>query len=103
VRSGSRAPRLLRWLAAWGRRDPGTPHSHLGPVAVDPLLHGQGVGSRLLAAYVGGLDVRAETGYLETDKPENVRLYRRFGFDVVAQADVLGVPNWFMLRAPSTP
>jgi ribosomal protein S18 acetylase RimI-like enzyme len=103
VRSRSRAPRLLRWLAAWGRRDPGTAHSHLGPVAVDPLLRGQGIGSRLLAAYVGGLDVRAETGYLETDRAENVRLYRRFGFDVVAQADVLGVPNWFMLRPPATP
>ncbi|SHN51296.1 Ribosomal protein S18 acetylase RimI [Geodermatophilus obscurus] len=101
VRAGPRAPRLLRWLAAWSGRDPGTPHSHLGPVAVDPLVRGQGVGSRLLAEYVGGLDRDGESGYLETDKAENVRLYRRFGFEVVARADVLGVPNWFMARRPA--
>ena len=102
LRAGSRAPRLLRWLAAWSRRDPATPHSHLGPVAVDPLVRGQGVGSRLLAEYVAGLDRDGESGYLETDKAENVRLYRRFGFEVVTRADVLGVPNWFMVRPPAT-
>ena len=103
ARAGTRAPRLLRWLAAWSRRDPDIPHCHLGPVAVDPLLRGEGVGSRLLADYVGELDVREETGYLETDKPDNVRLYRRFGFEVVASANVLGVPNWFMVRPPARP
>jgi ribosomal protein S18 acetylase RimI-like enzyme len=100
IRAGLHAPLLLHWLLAWGRRDPATPHSHLGPVAVDPLLRGRGVGSRLLAGYVGRLDVRSETGYLETDRAENVRLYRRFGFHVVTRAAVLGTPNWFMLRIP---
>jgi ribosomal protein S18 acetylase RimI-like enzyme len=103
ARAGTRAPRLLRWLAAWSRRDPDIPHLHLGPVAVDPLLRGKGVGSRLLADCVDGLDVREETGYLETDKAENVRLYRRFGFEVVACSNVLGVPNWFMLRPLACP
>lgn len=102
LRAGSRAPRLLRWLAAWSRRDPATPHSHLGPVAVDPLVRGRGVGSRLLAEYVGGLDRDGTSGYLETDKAENVRLYRRFGFEVAARADVLGVPNCFMVRRATT-
>jgi hypothetical protein len=37
--------------------------------------------------------------YLETDKSENVPFYQKFGFTVVAEADVLGVPNWFMSRA----
>jgi predicted N-acetyltransferase YhbS len=80
-------------------------HPPLPPRAgpVDPLLRGEGVGSRLLADYVGELDVREETGYLETDKPDNVRLYRRFGFEVVASANVLGVPNWFMVRPPARP
>lgn len=32
ARAGTRAPRLLRWLAAWSRRDPDIPHCHLGPV-----------------------------------------------------------------------
>ncbi len=102
ARAGIRAPRLLWWLAAWSRRDPDIPHCHLGPVAVDPLVRGKGVGSRLLADHVERLDVGEETGYLETDKAANVRLYRRFGFEVVACANVLGVPNWFMVRPPAT-
>jgi hypothetical protein len=40
-------------------------------------------------------------GWLETDKAENVRLYERFGYVVVEQTDVLGVPNWFMRRPPA--
>lgn len=39
---------------------------------------------------------------LETDKPENVRLYKRFGYHVTAEAEVLGVTSWFMTRE-STP
>jgi hypothetical protein len=39
-------------------------------------------------------------GYLETDKPENVTLYERFGFKVTGEAKVFGVPNWFMWREP---
>lgn len=96
--AGTSTPRLVRWLATWGRRDPGFPHSHLGPVAVDASLRGRGIGSALLTRYVELLDEHGETGYLETDRPANVRLYRRFGFEVMAQADVLGVPNWFMVR-----
>ena len=53
------------------------------------------------------LDAAGEDSYLETDKPENVALYSRFGFEVIDQAEVLGVANWFMWRragvdAPAT-
>ena len=45
------------------------------------------------------LDDRGATGYLETDKPENVRFYAKFGFQTVAESEVLERPNWFMSRA----
>src|SRR3546814_12172120 len=38
---------------------------------------------------------------LETDKPGKVRLYRRGGFEVVAEQPMLGVTNWFMQRHPA--
>ena len=44
------------------------------------------------------MDAGRSAAYLETDKAENVTFYQRFGFRVTAQEDVLGVPNWFMLR-----
>ena len=60
-----------------------------------------------MAEYTRRLDAGGEDAYLETDKPENVALYGRFGFEVVEEAEVLGVPNWFMWReagadAPAT-
>jgi GNAT superfamily N-acetyltransferase len=99
--------RSLRWLAEWERRDPDRPHSHYGPFGVEPALQGRGVGSLVMAEYTRRLDTGGEDAYLETDKPENVALYGRFGFEVVEEAEVLGIANWFMWRpagadAPAT-
>ena len=93
--------RIVRWLRAWSLRDPAERHSHLGPVAVDAHLQRQGIGSQMMAAYCALLDGAGQAGYLETDKPENVAFYELSGFKTVADAEVLGVPNWFMRRQPS--
>jgi ribosomal protein S18 acetylase RimI-like enzyme len=90
--------RTLRWLDTWGARDPDAPHWHVGPVAVEGGLQGLGIGSRLLADLAAQLDATAGEAWLETDKAENVRFYRRAGFEVAAEARVLEVPCWFMAR-----
>ena len=64
-------------------------------------MQGHGIGSQMLAVYCEQLDLAGGSGYLETDKIENVRLYERFGFEVRSEAHVLGVPNWFMWRKPT--
>jgi hypothetical protein len=46
------------------------------------------------------MDDKEDLAYLETDKPENVRLYERFGFVVTSEADIIGVQCWFMRRYP---
>ena len=92
------ATRLASWLTTWATHDPDEPHSHLGPLAVDAHLQGHGIGTRILGEYCRRLDADREVGYLETDKPENVRLYERHGFVVTGEAPVIGVPNWFMRR-----
>ena len=94
------AARVGRWLGTWARRDPAEPHSHLGPLAVDAHLQGRGIGSLIMGEYTRRLDQARLLGYLETDRPENVPFYERHGFVVVAQAPVIGVPNWFMRREP---
>ena len=90
--------RILNWVGEWARRDPSEPHWHLGPVAVEPILRGQGIGTAMLNAFCMVVDGTGAPAYLETDKRENVRLYQRFGFSIVESAEVLAVPNWFMLR-----
>ncbi|MCK9538826.1 GNAT family N-acetyltransferase [Dokdonella sp.] len=94
------APRIARWLAVWKRNEPKIPHWHLGPAAVERSRQGQGVGTQLMTAVCAELDRVGGAGYLETDKEANVRLYARGGFRVIAQREVLGIHNWFMLRPP---
>lgn len=90
--------RVLRWTGAWAQLDPPQPHWHLGPIAVDPIAQGQGVGGAMLRALCAIVDGHGGAAYLETDKPENVRIYRRFGFAVTLEREVVGLPNWFMSR-----
>jgi len=94
------AARTSRWIRAWSRRDPAEPHVHLGPLAVDAGLQGQGIGTILLAEHCRGLDAAGEVGYLETDRERNVAFYARQGFETVDETAVLGVPCWFMRRPP---
>lgn len=90
--------RVGQWMAEWKKHDAREPHWHLGPVAVDTHLQGQGIGSTLMVEYCRRLDQDAAPGYLETDKPMNVSFYKKFGFETIAEASVLGIPNWFMRR-----
>lgn len=95
-----RLPWIAGWLRCWAGHDPRVDHWHLGPAAVARAYQGRGIGTRLMEEVCDRLDRSRGLGYLETDKPENVRLYRRGGFEVVAEQAVLGIPNWFMLRRP---
>jgi len=90
--------RVGHWVAEWSRRDPAERHWHLGPVAVDAPVQGRGIGRAMMAEFCARMDERAAMAYLETDKATNVRFYQRCGFAVIAEAEVLGVPNWFMSR-----
>ena len=99
LQNGPRAAsRTLRWLGAWSKHHPEDRHWHLGPIAVDAGLQRRGVGSLLMEVFRAQVDASGEEAYLETDKPGNVLFYERFGFEVVSEQEVLGVPNWFMLR-----
>jgi ribosomal protein S18 acetylase RimI-like enzyme len=97
---------VLRRMAArsvWTRHHPNKPHWHLGPIAVIPELQRRGIGSQLLEHFCRIVDQSGQAAYLETDKPENVCLYERFGFQVIEEGPVVGIPNWFMWRPPRPP
>jgi predicted N-acetyltransferase YhbS len=70
----------------------------VGPVGVERDRQGQGIGGALLSAACARLDAAGAAAYLETDKAVNVAFYRRFGFETTGEAEVLGLPNWFMTR-----
>jgi len=92
--------RSRRWLAAWARNDPPEPHWHIGPMAVRPEFRRQGIARRLMTHGCGHVDSLGDVAYLETDLAINAAFYASLGFVVVRHEPVLGVPNWFMRRAP---
>lgn len=49
--------------------------------------------------FCSALDDKSALGFLETDKPENVGFYKRFGFEVVKKVQVIGTTTFFMARA----
>lgn len=95
---GDAVPRLIEWFARWCRLDPDEPHVHLGPIGVAPRRQGTGVGRALMERYVAHLDRENAPGYLETDRPGNVDFYKKFGFSVVREEKLIGVPAWYMAR-----
>jgi len=92
------AVRMSSWLSAWSKHDPTGPHSHLGPIGVEPGAQGRRIGQQLMDRYCEELDRTGMAGYLETDKPENARFYGHFGFETTGEIPVLGVPNYLMWR-----
>ncbi|WP_343307033.1 GNAT family N-acetyltransferase [Chitinophaga niabensis] len=95
---GYRLPGVLKWKANWAKHDPKERHLHFGPLGVLPAMQGNGIGSALLERFCLIADSGKEAAYLETDKIENVALYEKYGFRVVAVDTLSGVKNWFMWR-----
>mgnify|MGYP002399645183 CR=1 FL=1 len=48
--------------------------------------------------YIEWLEQDNAAGYLETDRPENVEFYQKFGFSVRAEETLIGTPVWYMWR-----
>ena len=89
---------MRKWGSIWAKHHPDKPHCHLEAIGVLPERQGQGVGSLLLKHFCAYVDELKQAAYLEADQPKNVRFYERFGFNVVEEASVLSLPNWFMWR-----
>ena len=96
---GEAIPKVIRWFGRWCRLDPEEPHVHLGPIGVAPDKQRQGVGTALMRCYIDYLEREKAAGYLETDRPENVEFYKKFGFSLRSREELIGTPVWYMWRA----
>jgi ribosomal protein S18 acetylase RimI-like enzyme len=99
----SRFFRLLQLREAMDRHHPmDRPHAYLWFLGVTPEAQGHGVGSRLLKAKIDQLDATRRPAFLETGTERNVALYRRHGFEVVAEyrPSPTGPVNWGLWRNP---
>jgi len=93
-------PNMQVVLTEFGRRAPAERHWHLGPVGVRIDAQGAGIGSQMMTEFCARMDAEGDLAFLETDLPQNVRLYEKFGFETIDEGTVLGAPAWFMTRRP---
>ncbi len=90
------------WHKEWTIYDPVEQHWHLGPIGVLPSYCGMGIGSKLMRIFCKEVDACSAKAYLETDLDENVRFYKKFGFEVISTSNILHIENRYMLRVSQT-
>jgi GNAT superfamily N-acetyltransferase len=74
---------------------------HLLIMGVSQEFQGKGLGGQLLRAVIEKSESENKPIYLETQKEENVNLYKKFGFSVknkIILPEPLNLPMWLMVR-----
>ena len=97
----------VRWRKSvldreWANHDPLEQHWHLGPIGVLPSYCGMGIGSRLMQRFCTEVDACCAKAYLETDLDQNVRFYKKFGFEIISKSTIFDVENRYMERVSQT-
>jgi GNAT superfamily N-acetyltransferase len=93
----------IKYLTAIEQAHPREPLWYLLLLVVDPLVQRAGLGTRLQTPVLEEADRDGLDCYLETQKPENLAYYRRFGYEVVEELRPVigGPPLWTMRRPPA--
>jgi GNAT superfamily N-acetyltransferase len=87
-------------LARRYARDLAIPSWYLDLLGVDPAAQGRGLGKALIASMLERADHERVPIYLVTHKRSNVDYYRRFGFEVLTDATLRGIPTGWSMRRP---
>ena len=84
------------------KNHPTEPHWHLAFLAVRPSEQGHGLGGALMKRTHDELDAAGVPAYLEATNENNVRLYRRYGYEPMDPFEIFlpdGTPFYRMWRA----
>lgn len=94
--------RLARFETTLDSIHPHEPHWYLGVVGVRPGRQGEGLGGLVIRSVLDDPIAEGLPAYLVTGAESNVPIYRRLGFDVLAETDIEGGPHlWGMWREPA--
>jgi ribosomal protein S18 acetylase RimI-like enzyme len=91
----------MQWLEEVDKIHPNEPHYYLEYLGVEPELQGKGLGSTILQQLVSKADEERVGCYLENANPRNTSFYQRFGFQIITEKEIIGIPSWFMWRPPN--
>ena len=89
-----------RYLLAIDKVHPKEPAWYLNLLVADPSAQRAGVGAALQGGVLERADLEGMPAYLETQNPDNLPYYRRFGYEVVDELRPVphGPPLWTMRR-----
>jgi ribosomal protein S18 acetylase RimI-like enzyme len=90
----------MKWLEEVDKIHPSEPHYYLEYLGVEPEHQGKALGSTLMEHLIHTADEAQVGCYLENANPRNVPFYQRFGFEIVDEKKIIGLPAWFMWRPP---
>lgn len=79
------------------------PHWYLVAIGTRPARQGRGLGSALVEVGTARADAAALPCYLETATEANVAFYRKRGFEVTGQVEVMGMTMYGMVRPSASP
>ncbi len=102
-------PRALvigsQYLLAVEKVHPHEPLWYLQLLVVDPSVQRMGIGAMLQRPQLERADEEGLACYLETQNPDNLPYYRRFGYEVVRELHPVknGPPLWTLRREPREP
>ena len=83
-----------------GAYRPKEPHWYLAYIAVDPAHRGKGLGTALMNYSLDIIDRQQMPVYLESTNGANLSIYKRHGFELLAEVQVGNSPvRYPMLRA----
>ena len=76
-------------------------HIHLLIMGVSQEFQGKGFGRKLLRALIEKAQTEKKSIYLETQKEDNIKFYKKYGFSVkkkIILPEPLNLPMWLMVR-----
>ena len=78
------------------------PHWYLSTIGIDLKHQGKGIGSRMLSFMINHIAKDHKTIFLETNSEKNVKLYKRFGFQILHKVLTprTNIYHWSMIRCP---
>lgn len=91
----------VEWLNETDKLHPTKAHYYLEYIGVDPGCQGQGCGSLIMEHLTAKADMENVGCYLENADRHNIPFYQHFGFQIIQEKEIIGLPAWFMWREPS--
>ena len=99
-RSLLRMMKYQEWSSKLKKESIADPYWYLGVVVVDPDCQGKGFASKLIKPMLAKADEQNHKVYLETQNPNNIPIYEKYGFVTVSEHKIPGsdVFHYIMVR-----